>query len=95
MASKSTESAEQQPTTKIQIYPTANSGISSFWKGFFQSTFFAISINFASFFRSKFGLFADKYERDAKKYWDIFYKRHQDKVSSLIFVICSFDTNLY
>ncbi|XP_057524424.1 uncharacterized protein LOC130804110 isoform X2 [Amaranthus tricolor] len=53
MASKSTESAEQQPTTKIQIYPTANSGISSFWK--------------------------DKYERDAKKYWDIFYKRHQDK----------------
>lgn len=21
----------------------------------------------------------DKYERDAKKYWDIFYKRHQDK----------------
>ncbi|CAO2816660.1 unnamed protein product [Amaranthus hypochondriacus] len=53
MASKSTESAEEQPTTKIQIYPTANSGISSFWK--------------------------DKYERDAKKYWDIFYKRHQDK----------------
>ncbi|MCD9646441.1 hypothetical protein HAX54_036263 [Datura stramonium] len=21
----------------------------------------------------------EKYERDAKKYWDIFYKRHQDK----------------
>ncbi|KAL3330228.1 hypothetical protein AABB24_034202 [Solanum stoloniferum] len=21
----------------------------------------------------------DKYEKDAKKYWDIFYKRHQDK----------------
>ncbi|MQL85376.1 hypothetical protein Taro_017895 [Colocasia esculenta] len=24
----------------------------------------------------------EKYERDAKKYWDIFYKRHQDKVRS-------------
>lgn len=23
---------------------------------------------------------ADKYERDARKYWDKFYKRHQDKV---------------
>lgn len=23
---------------------------------------------------------AEKYERDAKKYWDIFYKRHQDRV---------------
>uniref|UniRef100_A0A803N1Y8 Methyltransferase type 12 domain-containing protein n=1 Tax=Chenopodium quinoa TaxID=63459 RepID=A0A803N1Y8_CHEQI len=54
MASNSSESGEQQAaTTKIQIYPTANSGISSFWK--------------------------DKYEKDAKKYWDIFYKRHQDK----------------
>ncbi|KNA15218.1 hypothetical protein SOVF_100160 [Spinacia oleracea] len=54
MASNYTESVEQQAaSTKIQIYPTANSGISSFWK--------------------------DKYEKDAKKYWDIFYKRHQDK----------------
>ncbi|XP_021738961.1 uncharacterized protein LOC110705411 [Chenopodium quinoa] len=54
MASNSSESGEQQAaTTKIQIYPAANSGISSFWK--------------------------DKYEKDAKKYWDIFYKRHQDK----------------
>ena len=23
---------------------------------------------------------AEKYEREAKKYWDIFYKRHQDRV---------------
>jgi hypothetical protein len=22
----------------------------------------------------------EKYEREAKKYWDIFYKRHQDRV---------------
>lgn len=26
---------------------------------------------------------AEKYEREAKKYWDSFYKRHQDKVSFL------------
>jgi hypothetical protein len=24
---------------------------------------------------------AEKYERDAKRYWDIFYKRHEDKVA--------------
>ncbi|KAL9274117.1 tRNA N(3)-methylcytidine methyltransferase METTL6-like protein [Drosera capensis] len=38
---------------KLQIYMSANSVISPFWK--------------------------DKYERDAMKYWDIFYKRHKDK----------------
>ncbi|XAR69940.1 tRNA(Thr) (cytosine(32)-N(3))-methyltransferase [Bertholletia excelsa] len=43
---------QQQPPTKLQIYPTSNE-ISTFWK--------------------------DKYERDAKKYWDVFYKRHQDR----------------
>ncbi|KMT17912.1 hypothetical protein BVRB_2g034380 [Beta vulgaris subsp. vulgaris] len=53
MASNCTESAQQQPASKIQIYPPANSGVSPFWR--------------------------DKYEKDAKKYWDIFYKRHQDK----------------
>ncbi|KAH9621388.1 hypothetical protein KSS87_005218 [Heliosperma pusillum] len=54
MDSNSPEYMEQQvASTKIQIYPTPNSGISSFWK--------------------------EKYERDAKKYWDVFYKRHQDK----------------
>ncbi|KAJ6994647.1 hypothetical protein NC653_017452 [Populus alba x Populus x berolinensis] len=26
-----------------------------------------------------FCFWAEKYERDAKKYWDVFYKRHQDK----------------
>lgn len=26
-------------------------------------------------------VWADKYERDAKKYWDIFYKRHENRVS--------------
>lgn len=25
------------------------------------------------------GFWREKYEKDAKKYWDIFYKRHQDK----------------
>lgn len=29
----------------------------------------------------------DKYEKDAKKYWDIFYKRHQDKVTFLFYLI--------
>lgn len=53
MASKASESVEKQPETRIQIYPTANSGVSPFWR--------------------------DKYEREAKKYWDVFYKRHQDK----------------
>lgn len=34
---------------------------------------------------------AEKYEKDAKKYWDLFYKRHQDRVSSLLlFFIVSF-----
>lgn len=33
---------------------------------------------------------AEKYERDAKKYWDVFYKRHQDKVSSLGCLIHAF-----
>ncbi|CAN8287882.1 unnamed protein product [Cochlearia groenlandica] len=37
----------------FQIYPTAKSGVSSFWR--------------------------EKYERDAKKYWDIFYKHHGDR----------------
>jgi hypothetical protein len=26
---------------------------------------------------------AEKYERDARRYWDIFYKRHEDKVAIL------------
>lgn len=28
----------------------------------------------------------EKYERDAKRYWDIFYKRHQDKVHTFCFM---------
>ncbi|CAD5319549.1 unnamed protein product [Arabidopsis thaliana] len=43
----------QKPIEKLQIYPTANAGVSPFWR--------------------------DKYERDAKKYWDIFYKHHGDR----------------
>ncbi|XP_059644339.1 uncharacterized protein LOC132286091 [Cornus florida] len=55
MASNAQKSVEeqQQPQPKLQIYSSASSGISPFWR--------------------------DKYEREAKKYWDIFYKRHQDK----------------
>ncbi|KAL9230397.1 hypothetical protein vseg_005758 [Gypsophila vaccaria] len=53
MESNSLSSVEQQTTTKIQIYPTPNSGISPFLR--------------------------EKYERDAMKYWDVFYKHHQDK----------------
>eukprot|EP00258_Populus_trichocarpa_P042347 XP_024458366.1 uncharacterized protein LOC7470683 isoform X2 [Populus trichocarpa] len=44
---------QQSPSQKFQIYSTANTGVTPFWK--------------------------EKYERDAKKYWDVFYKRHQDK----------------
>ncbi|XP_023633192.1 uncharacterized methyltransferase C3H7.11 isoform X2 [Capsella rubella] len=43
----------QKSVEKLQIYPTANSGVSPFWR--------------------------EKYERDAKKYWDIFYKHHGDR----------------
>lgn len=44
---------QQSPSQKFQIYSTANTGVTPFWR--------------------------EKYERDAKKYWDVFYKRHQDK----------------
>lgn len=43
----------QQPSPKLQIYPSPSNEISSFMR--------------------------EKYERDAKKYWDVFYKHHQDK----------------
>lgn len=57
MASNSQASDEpqtQKPVERLQIYSSANTGVSPFWR--------------------------DKYEREAKKYWDVFYKRHQDKV---------------
>ncbi|XP_010472647.1 PREDICTED: uncharacterized protein LOC104752253 isoform X1 [Camelina sativa] len=47
------EEQQQKSIEKLQIYPTANSGVSPFWR--------------------------EKYERDAKKYWDIFYKHHGDR----------------
>ncbi|OVA04465.1 Methyltransferase type 12 [Macleaya cordata] len=59
MASTNGQQEQQQPqpslppTPKLQIYSTASTGISPFWR--------------------------EKYERDAKKYWDVFYKRHQDR----------------
>uniref|UniRef100_A0A0A9FZT5 Uncharacterized protein n=1 Tax=Arundo donax TaxID=35708 RepID=A0A0A9FZT5_ARUDO len=33
----------------------------------------------------------EKYERDARRYWDIFYKRHEDKVTPLAMLIASFN----
>ncbi|XP_019085143.1 PREDICTED: uncharacterized methyltransferase C3H7.11-like isoform X2 [Camelina sativa] len=47
------EEQQQISVEKLQIYPTANSGVTPFWR--------------------------EKYERDAKKYWDIFYKHHGDR----------------
>ncbi|XP_037492908.1 uncharacterized protein LOC105638120 isoform X2 [Jatropha curcas] len=44
---------QQQPSQKLQIYSTSNTGVTPYWR--------------------------EKYERDAKKYWDIFYKRHEDR----------------
>lgn len=78
---------EGQPAPRLQIYPTSASGVSSFWKGcsvFLHhiSLFFSFSF-FVDFFRLRslcVFFLAEKYEREAKKYWDIFYKRHQDKV---------------
>lgn len=32
---------------------------------------------------------AEKYEREAKKYWDIFYKRHQDRVIPILYLLIS------
>ena len=45
-------------------------------------TFACINIYRDSWYFSKlYFLLTEKYEKDAKKYWDVFYKRHQDKVS--------------
>ncbi|KAL1204362.1 putative protein arginine N-methyltransferase 3 [Cardamine amara subsp. amara] len=44
---------QQKPIEKLQIYPTANSGVSPFWR--------------------------EKYDKDAKKYWDRFYRHHGDR----------------
>uniref|UniRef100_A0A7N1A7K5 Methyltransferase type 12 domain-containing protein n=1 Tax=Kalanchoe fedtschenkoi TaxID=63787 RepID=A0A7N1A7K5_KALFE len=54
MATSSEDIIDQQTSAKpVQIYPTARTGVTPFWK--------------------------EKYEREARKYWDVFYKRHQDK----------------
>ncbi|RZC84836.1 hypothetical protein C5167_047621 [Papaver somniferum] len=54
MAAIKQEELQNPNPPKLQIYPTASTGISPLWK--------------------------EKYEKDAKKYWDVFYKRHQDKI---------------
>lgn len=84
MASDSSDSVEQKP--KIQIYATPNNEVTPFWKGIYiyiytyeymiayvgcESLFIFLTLNC---------FFTAKYEKDAKKYWDVFYKRHQDRV---------------
>lgn len=89
MASNVEDNVEQQkPPQKLQIYSNSNSGVASFWRGFpflhntqdkfiwcieFYLVLIFIVINFC----------AEKYEREAKKYWDVFYKRHADRVRFL------------
>ena len=79
---------QQQPAQRIQIYPPITTGVSPFWRGAL-SFFFFLSAQFLAYINSihvplnTMFCFTDKYERDAKKYWDQFYRRHQDRVSSL------------
>lgn len=91
---------KQEPLQRIQIYPTPSNEVPPFWRrlcpsplsvSHFTNTFliacmdaqtlvctipFAVIVSFSV---------AVKYEREAKKYWDNFYKRHQDRVSLLRF----------
>lgn len=81
-SSSNTENAanHQHEAPKLQIYPTPNSGVSPYWRG---TKFFSVHVNrlIQVILNSWFLFSTDKYERDAKKYWDVFYKRHQDRVS--------------
>jgi methyltransferase-like protein 6 len=69
-------------TQRLQIYSKPNSGVSPFWRGI---SFFPTLLLLNEFLNKKFKSFcflvAEKYEREAKRYWDVFYKRHKDKVS--------------
>lgn len=91
---------KQEPPQRIQIYPTPSNEVPPFWRrlcpsplsvSHFTNTFliacmdaqtlvctipFAITASFSV---------AVKYEREAKKYWDNFYKRHQDRVDLIRF----------
>ncbi|XP_020969124.1 methyltransferase-like protein 6 isoform X4 [Arachis ipaensis] len=78
------EQQKPQQTQRLQIYPNSNNGVTPFWRGTLsynalacklsaQKSFF-LGILFIGFY------FAKKYEREAKRYWDVFYKCHKDKV---------------
>ncbi|KAL1290015.1 hypothetical protein AAHE18_20G098200 [Arachis hypogaea] len=79
----SMEQQKPQQTQRLQIYPNSNNGVTPFWRGTLsynalacklsaQKSFF-LGILFIGFY------FAKKYEREAKRYWDVFYKCHKDK----------------
>lgn len=81
--------AQEGEAQKIQIFPTSTNSITPFWRGLSLSLSFSLSLSHARtqmFYRLLFIIeylyicLAEKYEREAKKYWDIFYKRHQDRV---------------
>ena len=80
------ESGEDgKPVQRLQIYSLSATGVSPFWRGLFVSPIprnCVFQLFFRGLMREVRNLFCvlEKYERDAKKYWDVFYKRHQDKV---------------
>lgn len=85
MASSTQDSREPQiapQTQRLQIYPTTNNGVSPFWRGTSLSLSHALPCNSQKKKYIDFWfVFVEKYEREAKRYWDVFYKRHKDKVS--------------
>jgi methyltransferase-like protein 6 len=82
---------EQQPqlgATRVSSSSSAGSGrlVTPFWKGSPRnSTTLSSAARTASSpcLHAVSPTAAEKYERDARRYWDIFYKRHEDKVSLL------------
>ena len=87
MASGTQDSRQQQiPTQRLQIYSSTDT-VSPFWRGISLSCKSKIARACKSLiFKKGFFFLAEKYEREAKRYWDVFYKRHQDKVSfSIVF----------
>jgi hypothetical protein len=80
--------SEQQPATARISSFSAGSGrlVTPFWKGWLRnSNVAAVGPFFCSLHKPSFD--AEKYERDARRYWDIFYKRHEDKVTLLPFFL--------
>lgn len=85
---------KQQPPARIQIYSTPSNEITPFWRGLYPylltlslltNAFLIARMLVQNLVRTDLWLnmsfnVAEKYEREAKKYWDNFYKRHQDRV---------------